>query len=57
MVGCASGLMATGGAKGVGATTRSAVRTSIIMIIIPNRIKPLPGTIFIGASEAFFSNA
>jgi len=36
VIGCARGLQTTGGARGVGETTRSAVRNSIVMIIILN---------------------
>ena len=36
VVGCASGMGARGGAAGVGQTTRSAVRNSIILIIVLN---------------------
>lgn len=36
VVGCASGLRATHGARGVGDSTRSAVRNSIILIIVLN---------------------
>ncbi|TAH34890.1 MAG: ABC transporter permease [Planctomycetota bacterium] len=36
VVGCAAGLQTSGGARGVGETTRAAVRTSIILIIIFN---------------------
>lgn len=36
VVGCASGLMAKNGASGVGNSTRSAVRNSIILIIVLN---------------------
>jgi len=36
VTGCAAGLQASGGARGVGVTTRVAVRTSIVLIIILN---------------------
>ncbi|MFQ5749843.1 MAG: MlaE family ABC transporter permease [Planctomycetota bacterium] len=36
VIGCARGLQTSGGARGVGETTRSAVRNSIVMIIILN---------------------
>jgi phospholipid/cholesterol/gamma-HCH transport system permease protein len=36
VVGCASGLMATHGASGVGNSTRAAVRNSILLIIVLN---------------------
>lgn len=36
VTGCAAGLMAKDGARGVGETTRAAVRTSIVLIIIAN---------------------
>lgn len=38
VIGCASGMRASGGARGVGERTRSAVRNSIIMIIVLNLI-------------------
>jgi len=36
VTGCAAGLRAKGGARGVGETTRAAVRTSVILIIVLN---------------------
>ena len=36
VIGCASGLRATGGALGVGRATRAAVRDSIVAVIIAN---------------------
>ena len=44
IIGCATGMRATNGARGVGEATRTAVRTSITMIVVLNYV--LTGILF-----------
>lgn len=44
VIGCATGMRATNGARGVGEATRTAVRTSIMMIVVLNFV--LTGILF-----------